>query len=131
MLKRRGRTRKRINSSVTTETISETTEVLNEPFSEGEDKRHFLPLTPLLDHRSYRVDSKEEDDEEEEEDRRPVLPMKRRRGRPRLEKNLKSDNLQQWDEGMCTFVIKCFDKIGQNFIDPKLGNKTVGSKLQM
>lgn len=108
MLKRRGRNRKRINSSVTTETISETTEVLNEPFGEGEDKRTSLPLTALLDRRSYRVDSKEEDDEEEEgeEVRRPVLPMKRRRGRPRLEKNLKSDNLQGKDEGICVFVIK-------------------------
>lgn len=109
MLKRRGRNRKRINSSVTTETISETTEVLNEPFGEGEDKRHFLPLKALLDRRSYRVDGKEEDDEEEEDEeevRRPVLPMKRRRGRPRLEKNIKSDDVQHWDEGIGVFVMK-------------------------
>ncbi|KAM4702554.1 histone acetyltransferase KAT6B [Rhinophrynus dorsalis] len=38
--KKRGRKRKRINSSVTTETISETTEVLNEPF---EDSDHDSP----------------------------------------------------------------------------------------
>lgn len=34
--RRRGRKRRRINSSVTTETISETTEVLNEPFEDSD-----------------------------------------------------------------------------------------------
>lgn len=110
VLKRRGRNRKRINSSVTTETISETTEVLNEPFCDGEDKRPSLPLTPLLDRRGYRVHSKEEEEEEEEDEeevRRPILPIKRRRGRPRLEKNIQRDNLQRWDEGICIFVMNC------------------------
>uniref|UniRef100_A0A3Q1ANW8 histone acetyltransferase n=1 Tax=Amphiprion ocellaris TaxID=80972 RepID=A0A3Q1ANW8_AMPOC len=50
VLKKRGRKRKRINSSVTTETISETTEVLNEPFDNSEDER---PM-PLLE-RTCRV----------------------------------------------------------------------------
>ncbi|XP_060625113.2 histone acetyltransferase KAT6B isoform X2 [Anolis sagrei] len=37
--KKRGRKRRKINSSVTTETISETTEVLNEPFDNLEEER--------------------------------------------------------------------------------------------
>ncbi|XP_055360249.1 histone acetyltransferase KAT6B isoform X2 [Betta splendens] len=90
VLKKRGRKRKRINSSVTTETISETTEVLNEPFDNSEDER---PM-PLLE-RTCRVGEMEE----EEEERPPIIPMKRRRGRPRLEKNAHKDNLQHWNEG--------------------------------
>ncbi|KAM3912900.1 histone acetyltransferase KAT6B isoform 1-T1 [Leptodactylus fuscus] len=37
--RRRGRKRRRLNSSVTTETISETTEVLNEPFEDSDQDR--------------------------------------------------------------------------------------------
>uniref|UniRef100_A0A667YY01 histone acetyltransferase n=1 Tax=Myripristis murdjan TaxID=586833 RepID=A0A667YY01_9TELE len=92
VLKKRGRKRKRINSSVTTETISETTEVLNEPFDNSEDER---PM-PLLE-RTCRVGEMEE--EEEEEDKTPIIPVKRRRGRPRLEKNVQKDSLEHWNEG--------------------------------
>uniref|UniRef100_A0A8C5I9D5 histone acetyltransferase n=1 Tax=Gouania willdenowi TaxID=441366 RepID=A0A8C5I9D5_GOUWI len=67
VLKKRGRKRKRINSSVTTETISETTEVLNEPFENSEDER---PM-PLLE-RTSRVGELEEEDEEEEEEEEDV-----------------------------------------------------------
>ncbi|KAM4523984.1 histone acetyltransferase KAT6B isoform 1-T6 [Odontesthes bonariensis] len=94
VLKKRGRKRKRINSSVTTETISETTEVLNEPFDNSEDER---PM-PLLE-RTSRMGEMEEDEEEVEEARQDKTPMKRRRGRPRLEKNAQKDNLHHWDEG--------------------------------
>ncbi|XP_041671728.1 histone acetyltransferase KAT6B isoform X2 [Cheilinus undulatus] len=96
VLKKRGRKRKRINSSVTTETISETTEVLNEPFDNSEDER---PM-PLLE-RTCRVGEMEEEEEEEEEqeDKTPITPMKRRRGRPRLEKNAQKDNHEHWNEG--------------------------------
>ncbi|XP_074519048.1 histone acetyltransferase KAT6B isoform X2 [Halichoeres trimaculatus] len=97
VLKKRGRKRKRINSSVTTETISETTEVLNEPFDNSEDER---PM-PLLE-RTCRVgemEEEEEEEEEEQEDKTPITPMKRRRGRPRLEKNAQKDNLEHWNEG--------------------------------
>ncbi|XP_070847374.1 histone acetyltransferase KAT6B isoform X4 [Chaetodon trifascialis] len=95
VLKKRGRKRKRINSSVTTETISETTEVLNEPFDNSEDER---PM-PLLE-RTCRVgEMEEEEEEEEQEDKTPITPMKRRRGRPRLEKNAQKDNLEHWNEG--------------------------------
>uniref|UniRef100_A0A3Q1GY30 histone acetyltransferase n=1 Tax=Acanthochromis polyacanthus TaxID=80966 RepID=A0A3Q1GY30_9TELE len=77
VLKKRGRKRKRINSSVTTETISETTEVLNEPFDNSEDER---PM-PLLE-RTCRVgETEEEEEEEEHKDKTPTTPMKRRRGR--------------------------------------------------
>uniref|UniRef100_A0A8C5I8F2 histone acetyltransferase n=1 Tax=Gouania willdenowi TaxID=441366 RepID=A0A8C5I8F2_GOUWI len=103
VLKKRGRKRKRINSSVTTETISETTEVLNEPFENSEDER---PM-PLLE-RTSRVGELEEEDEEEEEeeedvheDRKLSVPMKRGRGRPRLEKNAHKDNLQHWNRADC------------------------------
>nr|XP_020460625.1 histone acetyltransferase KAT6B isoform X1 [Monopterus albus]XP_020460626.1 histone acetyltransferase KAT6B isoform X1 [Monopterus albus]XP_020460627.1 histone acetyltransferase KAT6B isoform X1 [Monopterus albus] len=92
VLKKRGRKRKRINSSVTTETISETTEVLNEPFDNSEDER---PM-PLLE-RTCRVGEME--DEEEQEDKTPIIPVKRRRGRPRLEKNAQKDHLEHWNDG--------------------------------
>ncbi|XP_006791202.1 histone acetyltransferase KAT6B isoform X2 [Neolamprologus brichardi] len=95
VLKKRGRKRKRINSSVTTETISETTEVLNEPFDNSEDER---PM-PLLE-RTFRVGEMDEEDEEEaHKDKTPAAPIKRRRGRPRLEKNAQKDNLEHWNEG--------------------------------
>lgn len=94
MLKKRGRKRKRINSSVTTETISETTEVLNEPFDNSEDER---PM-PLLE-RTCRVGEMEQEEEDEQEDRTPIIPMKRRRGRPRLKKNAQKDHLEHWNEG--------------------------------
>lgn len=106
MLKKRGRKRKRINSSVTTETISETTEVLNEPFDNSEDER---PM-PLLE-RTCRVGEMEEEDEEEEdeeEDKTPITPAKRRRGRPRLEKNAHKDNLEHWNEGIVFFPMKLY-----------------------
>uniref|UniRef100_A0A3B3VUK5 histone acetyltransferase n=1 Tax=Poecilia latipinna TaxID=48699 RepID=A0A3B3VUK5_9TELE len=96
VLKKRGRKRKRINSSVTTETISETTEVLNEPFDNSEDER---PM-PRLEHTSRmgEMEDDEDDDDEEEEEMQKykisALPMKRRRGRPRLEKNTRKDNLE-------------------------------------
>ncbi|XP_051472340.1 histone acetyltransferase KAT6B isoform X2 [Apus apus] len=44
--KKRGRKRRRINSSVTTETISETTEVLNEPFDNSDEERPMPQLEP-------------------------------------------------------------------------------------
>lgn len=84
VLKKRGQERRGISSSVTTETISETTEVLNEPFDNSSDER---PM-PLLE-RTCRVG-----ETEEELLRKPV---KRRRGRPRLEKNMYRDN--HWNEG--------------------------------
>lgn len=101
MLKKRGRKRKRINSSVTTETISETTEVLNEPFDNSEDER---PM-PLLE-RTCRVGKMEEEEEEEQEDKTPITPMKRRRGRPRLDKNAQKDNLEHWNEGIGILTVK-------------------------
>ncbi|XP_077202130.1 histone acetyltransferase KAT6B isoform X4 [Paroedura picta] len=47
--KKRGRKRRRINSSVTTETISETTEVLNEPFDNSEEDRAMPELEPTCE----------------------------------------------------------------------------------
>ncbi|XP_051030724.1 histone acetyltransferase KAT6B isoform X3 [Phodopus roborovskii] len=59
--KKRGRKRRRINSSVTTETISETTEVLNEPFDNSDEERPMPQLEPTCEI------------EVEEEGRKPVL----------------------------------------------------------
>ncbi|KAM8877400.1 histone acetyltransferase KAT6B isoform 1-T2 [Synchiropus picturatus] len=111
MLKKRGRKRKRINSSVTTETISETTEVLNEPFDNSDDER---PM-PLLQRTCRAGDMHEEDDEDEddedeeeeeeeeeeedEEDKAQMVPVKRRRGRPRLEKNAQKYHHRFWSAG--------------------------------
>ncbi|XP_074686694.1 histone acetyltransferase KAT6B isoform X2 [Strix aluco] len=47
--KKRGRKRRRINSSVTTETISETTEVLNEPFDNSDEERAMPQLEPTCE----------------------------------------------------------------------------------
>uniref|UniRef100_A0A8C8E1W3 histone acetyltransferase n=1 Tax=Oryzias sinensis TaxID=183150 RepID=A0A8C8E1W3_9TELE len=92
ILKKRGRKRKQINSSVTTETISETTEVLNEPFDNSDDEH---PMPRLK--RSSRGDEMDDDDDDEEEEetrklKTVTVPMKRRRGRPRLEKNKLTSN---------------------------------------
>ncbi|XP_057681394.1 histone acetyltransferase KAT6B isoform X1 [Corythoichthys intestinalis] len=92
-LKKRGRKRKRINSSVTTETISETTEVLNEPFDNSEDED---PM-PLLK-RSCSVSAMEEEDEEDNKSQ-ILAPVKRRRGRPRLREKAQREDLQHWNEG--------------------------------
>ncbi|XP_061765720.1 histone acetyltransferase KAT6B isoform X2 [Nerophis ophidion] len=90
MLKKRGRKRKRINSSVTTETISETTEVLNEPFDNSDDE---CPM-PLLERtcRGGKI-------AEEEDGASKITPVKRRRGRPRLKETAQRGNLQHWNEG--------------------------------
>ncbi|XP_053891305.1 histone acetyltransferase KAT6B isoform X2 [Malaclemys terrapin pileata] len=47
--KKRGRKRRRVNSSVTTETISETTEVLNEPFDQSDEERPMPQLEPTCE----------------------------------------------------------------------------------
>lgn len=59
--KKRGRKRRRINSSVTTETISETTEVLHEPFDNSDEERPMPQLEPTCE---IKV---------QEEGRKPVL----------------------------------------------------------
>ncbi|MFT7807160.1 histone acetyltransferase KAT6B isoform X1 [Arapaima gigas] len=84
--RKRGRKRKRINSSVTTETISETTEVLNEPFENSEDER---PM-PLLE----RTGGEGETEEEEEQQEGPRLVRKvetYRWGQPRAETDEKDN----------------------------------------
>uniref|UniRef100_A0A4W3HZB5 histone acetyltransferase n=1 Tax=Callorhinchus milii TaxID=7868 RepID=A0A4W3HZB5_CALMI len=58
--KKRGRKRRRHNSSVTTETISETTEVLHEAFENSDDERQMPCLEPTCE--------EEENDEEDEND---------------------------------------------------------------
>ncbi|XP_075279023.1 histone acetyltransferase KAT6B isoform X3 [Opisthocomus hoazin] len=56
--KKRGRKRRRINSSVTTETISETTEVLNEPFDNSDEERPMPQLEPTCEMDGEDDDSK-------------------------------------------------------------------------
>ncbi|XP_069836950.1 histone acetyltransferase KAT6B isoform X3 [Dendropsophus ebraccatus] len=69
--RRRGRKRRRLNSSVTTETISETTEVLNEPF---EDSDHIEQQENDLDQKS---DVRRVTSEEHAASRTAELPCKR------------------------------------------------------
>lgn len=109
VLKKRGRKRKRINSSVTTETISETTEVLNEPFDNSDDER---PM-PLLERtcRAGKMDA-----EEEEQDEILITPIKRRRGRPRLEKNVRKDTLEQWNEGIYVLNVQSLQEFPVSLI---------------
>lgn len=66
--------------------------MLNEPFDNSDDER---PMPHL--ERTCRVGKMEA---EEEEDKILITPMKRRRGRPRLEKNVHKHSLEQWNEGI-------------------------------
>ncbi|XP_066549746.1 histone acetyltransferase KAT6B isoform X3 [Amia ocellicauda] len=79
--RKRGRKRRRVNSSVTTETISETTEVLNEPFENSDEERPMPLLEPTC---------KMAETEDEERPLRRVV--KRRRGWQRRVKAEESDN---------------------------------------
>ncbi|ELW71418.1 Histone acetyltransferase MYST3 [Tupaia chinensis] len=64
--RRRVRKRKHHNSSVVTETISETTEVLDEPFEDSDSERPMPRLEPTF----------EIDEEEEEEDENELFPRR-------------------------------------------------------
>lgn len=79
----------RINSSVTTETISERTEVLDEPFenSDVESPR------PQLGHSVRREGS-----EEEEEEESSVRTVVRRPGRPRKKERQNDNHSNQQEE---------------------------------
>ncbi|XP_075614723.1 histone acetyltransferase KAT6B isoform X3 [Balearica regulorum gibbericeps] len=78
--KKRGRKRRRINSSVTTETISETTEVLNEPFDNSDEERPMPQLEPTCEmdgedddlkpviRKAFEYQSGQQKQEEEEEE---------------------------------------------------------------
>lgn len=74
--------------------------MLNEPFDNSDDER---PM-PLLEHTSRMGEMEEDDDEYEEKTtlmyKTSSIPIKRRRGRPRLEKNAQKDNLEHWNEGI-------------------------------
>ncbi|XP_029140071.1 histone acetyltransferase KAT6B isoform X3 [Protobothrops mucrosquamatus] len=85
--KKRGRKRRKINSSVTTETISETTEVLKEPFNYSEEEQTLMQLEPTCEtegerdrgktggaaasqHPSGEEEEQEQEEEEQEQDDR-------------------------------------------------------------
>lgn len=87
MKKKRGRKRRKINSSVTTETISETTEVLKEPFNYSEEEQTLMQLEPTCEtegerdrgktggaaasqHPSGEEEEQEQEEEEQEQDDR-------------------------------------------------------------
>ncbi|XP_014351243.1 histone acetyltransferase KAT6B isoform X1 [Latimeria chalumnae] len=100
--KKRGRKRRRINSSVTTETISETTEVLHEPFESSEKERQMPQLELSL----------EMEMERENEDFKPVIkrPFRSRRGRqPRIKEEKEEDN-HKCGEGVCDEDV-CIDNL--------------------
>lgn len=87
MRRKRGRRRVRINSSVTTETILERTEVLDEPFENSDVESP----APQVGHKVRREGS----EEEEESNLRTVV---RRPGRPR-KKERQEDNHSNQQEG--------------------------------
>lgn len=74
---------------------------------------------PRLEHtsRMREIEDDEDDDDDEEEEMQKykisALPMKRRRGRPRLEKNTRKDNLERWNEGICIYLKIILYKCGQ------------------
>lgn len=86
--KKRGRKRQRINSSVTTETISETTEVLNEPFDNSDEEKTVPALEATCD-------------ADGEEDLKPIIRkvLQRRRSRQRREEE--KDNHVRRDSDKC------------------------------
>nr|XP_033797269.1 histone acetyltransferase KAT6B isoform X4 [Geotrypetes seraphini] len=90
--KKRGRKCRRINSSVTTETISETTEVLNEPFANSDEER---PM-PQLD---QTLETDKEDDQ-----LKPALKrvLHYQHGRQRHIEEEEEDNRSHRDEDQCT-----------------------------
>lgn len=77
----------RINSSVTTETISERTEVLDEPFENSDVESPALQLGL-----SIRREGSVEEEEEEESSVRTVV---RRPGRPRKKERQDDNHLNQ------------------------------------
>ncbi|XP_069719542.1 histone acetyltransferase KAT6B isoform X4 [Phaenicophaeus curvirostris] len=85
--KKRGRKRRRINSSVTTETISETTEVLNEPFDNSDEERPMPQLEPTCE-----VDG-------EEDDLKPVIrkSFEYEPGQQKVEKEEEEQNEEEKD----------------------------------
>ncbi|XP_042642342.1 histone acetyltransferase KAT6B isoform X2 [Tyto alba] len=85
--KKRGRKRRRINSSVTTETISETTEVLNEPFDNSDEERPMPQLEPTCE-----MDG-------EDDDLKPVIrkTFEYQPGQQKLEKEEEEQNKDEKD----------------------------------
>ncbi|XP_030059079.1 histone acetyltransferase KAT6B isoform X2 [Microcaecilia unicolor] len=90
--KKRGRKCRRINSSVTTETISETTEVLNEPFANSDEER---PM-PRLD---LTLETDQEDDQ-----LKPVIRkvLHYQHGRQRHIEEEEEDYHSHREEDQCT-----------------------------
>lgn len=62
------RKRKHHNSSVVTETISETTEVLDEPFEDSDAERPMPRLEP-----TFEIEEEEEEEEDEEDEENELL----------------------------------------------------------
>ncbi|XP_030309276.1 histone acetyltransferase KAT6B [Calypte anna] len=86
--KKRGRKRRRINSSVTTETISETTEVLNEPFDNSDEERPMPQLEPTCE-----MDG-------EDDDLKPVIrkPFEYQPGQQKQEKEEEEEEEEEEQE---------------------------------
>ncbi|KAJ7324421.1 hypothetical protein JRQ81_017441 [Phrynocephalus forsythii] len=93
--KKRGRKRRKINSSVTTETISETTEVLNEPFDNSEEEQSVTQLEPTSE--------TEEENEELKTETPAVLPCQlgEREEEEQEEKEQEKDNHCYQNETPC------------------------------
>ncbi|XP_023653859.1 histone acetyltransferase KAT6B isoform X3 [Paramormyrops kingsleyae] len=108
--RKRGRKRKRINSSVTTETISETTEVLNEPFENSEDERPMPLLERTGRNGETEEEEEEEEDEEEEESKLVRKSMARHWDRQRAMKDMEKDNHKCQNEAVAEGHLKVLMK---------------------
>ncbi|KAL8202231.1 UNVERIFIED_CONTAM: Histone acetyltransferase kat6b [Gekko kuhli] len=92
--KKRGRKRRRINSSVTTETISETTEVLNEPFDNSEEDRRMPQLEPTCE-------MEDGEEEEAEEDLKPGAHLAFQPQPGEKEENEQEEEEEQEGDNQC------------------------------
>lgn len=101
--KRRVRKRKHHNSSVITETISETTEVLDEPFEDSDSERPMPRLEPTFE---IEEEEEEEDDEDEENELLPsgyfrhLTPPDTLRHRPSSKRKSKDEEESDDTNGM-------------------------------
>ncbi|KAM9379814.1 histone acetyltransferase KAT6B isoform 3-T3 [Phaethornis superciliosus] len=96
--KKRGRKRRRINSSVTTETISETTEVLNEPFDNSDEERPMPQLEPTCE-----MDG-------EDDDLKPVVrkPFEYQPGQQKQEKKEEEEEEEEEEQDKEEKGIHCY-----------------------
>ncbi|XP_030342499.1 histone acetyltransferase KAT6B isoform X2 [Strigops habroptila] len=115
--KKRGRKRRRINSSVTTETISETTEVLNEPFDNSDEERPMPQLEPTCE-----MDG-------EDDDLKPVI-RKASEYQPGQQKQEKEEEEEQSKEEKDTCCYRSDDNCTNNTEDVAVLEESTKDNLE-